>query len=142
MGLVQLSIVVYTGKAGNLCVDMHDNIAKYMGVPAMPFEVMYKDKATEMKRLVFDYIKTLRRQHLGDISEAPAEIDGFQKDTLKIHESGFPLAPQPTSWKKITRGDLEVIYRLYVTRHYREFIVIIFIRYKSLLERPCMSGRR
>jgi hypothetical protein len=83
---------------------------------------MYKDKAMEMKRLVLDYIKVIRRAHLNNSQNAGEEVtNGIQKDTIQIDSSGFPVAPRPQSWKNITRSDLEPLYRLYLTRHYRRW---------------------
>jgi hypothetical protein len=98
----------------------HDEMAKLMGVPATPFDVMYPDKAKEMKRMVLDYIKVLRRAHFSNTQMAGDDItNGLQRDTLQIDESGFPLAPWPQSWIKVTKAEIEPIYRLYIARHYR-----------------------
>jgi hypothetical protein len=43
-------------------------MAKLLGVPAMPFDIMYPEKAIKFKRTVLDYIKVLRRAHQ-DISQ-------------------------------------------------------------------------
>jgi hypothetical protein len=82
---------------------------------------MHKDKAIEMKRMVLDYIKTLRRTHLNNSQIAGEDVTkGIQKDTIQIDSSGFPVAPRPQSWNNVTRSDLEPLYRLYLTRHYRK----------------------
>ena len=96
-------------------------MAKFLGVPAMPFDIMFPDKAKEMKRTVLDYIKILRNAHFSSSQNTGDEItNGLQKNTLQIDESGFPVAPRPQSWLKVKRDDLEPIYRMYMTRHYRE----------------------
>ena len=94
-------------------------MAKFLGVPAMPFEVMFPDKAKEMKRMVLEYIKVLRRAHFDNSQNASHEAtNGFENDTLQIDDSGFPVAPRPISWTKVKKDDLEPIYRLYIARHY------------------------
>jgi hypothetical protein len=99
----------------------HDDIAKLLEVPAMPFNVMFPDKAKEMKRMILDYVKILRRAHAEDSGNAVDDIaNGFQKDAIQIDDSGFPKAPRPLSWIKVTRAELEPIYRLYITKHYRK----------------------
>lgn len=99
----------------------HDEMAKFLGVPAMPFDVMFPDKAKEMKRMVLDYIKVLRRAHINNSQNIIEEsINGLKKNMLQVDESGFPLAPQPQSWEKVKKDDLEPIYRLYIMRHYRK----------------------
>lgn len=86
----------------------------------MPFDVMYSDKAKEIKRMVLDYIKTLRSAHISNSQNANGEIEnGPQQNALQIDEKGFPIAPRPHSGSKITKADLETIYRLYIARHYR-----------------------
>jgi hypothetical protein len=95
----------------------HDEIAKFLGVPAMPFDVMYPDKAKEIKRMVLDYIKALRSAHINNSNDI---TDAQQKNVLQIDEKGFPIAPRPQSVSKSTKADLETIYRLYITRHYRK----------------------
>ena len=86
----------------------------------MPFDVMYPDKAKEMKRMVLDYIKVLRRDHFSNPQLAGNNMDnGLQRNVLKIDPTGYPVAPRPQSWTKVTRADLEPIYRLYIARHYR-----------------------
>ena len=101
-------------------------MAKFLGVPAMPFDLMFPDKAKEMKRNVLEYIKVLRRAHFNNTQNAGEEITkGIQRNTLQIDESGFPLAPRPQSWTKVTKADLEPIYRLYIARHYRKLYHIV-----------------
>jgi hypothetical protein len=124
------SIVVYN--IALLIPCSHDEIAKFLGVPATPFDVMFPDKAKEMKRMVLDYIKVLRRDHLGH-SQTPANINnGLQTNTLEINEAGYPIAPQPQSWTKVKRDNLESIYRLYIARHYRKsYFSLILIMVKG-----------
>jgi hypothetical protein len=96
-------------------------MAKLLGVPAMPFDIMYPEKAIEFKRTVLDYIKVLRRAHQ-DISQGDVVdvVNGIERNTLKVDATGFPLAPRPRSWTKVTRAEVEPIFRLYMTRHYRK----------------------
>ena len=103
----------------------HDEMAKFLGVLAMPFDIMYPDKAKEIKRMVLDYIKVLRRAHFNNSQNIGDEItNGLQKNTIQIDDSGFPVAPRPHSWSKVKREDLELIYRLYMTCHYRKSLFI------------------
>ena len=87
---------------------------------AVPFDVMFPDKAIEMKRMVFDYVKVLRRSHSNSTIMPDVISNGLEKLTLQIDETGFPIAPRPQSWTKIKKDNLESIYRLYMTRHYRK----------------------
>jgi hypothetical protein len=87
----------------------------------MPFDVMFEEKAVEMKRNVLDYLRILRQVHINN-TESPGEeiINGLQRNTLQMHESGYPLAPRPESWTKVTKAEIEPIFRLYIARHYRK----------------------
>lgn len=88
----------------------------------MPFDVMYTDKSTELKRMVLDYIKNIRRDYFSNLqANEDVESNGFKKNTLDINEAGFPLAPRPHSWTMVKRADLEGLYKLYITRSYRTF---------------------
>ena len=96
-------------------------MAKFLGVPAMPFNIMYPDKVKEMKRMVLDYIKVLRRTHPDNSQDAgDAATNGFPRNMLQIDTTGFPVTPWPQSWAKVTKAELEPIYQLYMTCHYRQ----------------------
>jgi hypothetical protein len=84
----------------------------------MPFDVMYPEKAIEMKRMVLEYIKVLRRSHLNNSQSNSQSVGG---DKILIDSNGFPIAPLPQSLTETTRTDLERMYRLYLTRHYRQY---------------------
>ena len=65
-------------------------MAKFLGVPAMPFDIMYPDKVKEMKRMVLDYIKVLHRTHLDNLQDAgDTATNGFPRNTLQIDTTGF-----------------------------------------------------
>lgn len=96
-------------------------MAKLLNVPAMAFDMMYPDKAKEMKRVVLDYIKVLRSTYMEESQNSgDDEPNGFPRNAIRTDVSGFPLVPRPTAWEKVTKADLEPIYRLYMTKHYRE----------------------
>ncbi|KAF8799826.1 hypothetical protein BYT27DRAFT_7119298, partial [Phlegmacium glaucopus] len=65
MGLLSVSVVVYTRKNGQTAIDIHDDIANLLGVPAKSFEDTQSEKALDMKRTVLEYIKTLRAAGAG-----------------------------------------------------------------------------
>jgi hypothetical protein len=115
-------------------------MAKLLGVPATPFDIMYPDKAMEMKRSVLDYIKVLRSAHMSNVQNAGEDItNGFRKNSLQVDDdTGFPIAPRPTLWSKVTKAELEPIYRLYITRHYRKiFYYTLCVDAQSCI-RACM----
>jgi len=95
-------------------------MAEFMGVPAQAFDVMYPEKAKDMKKMVLAYIKVLRTTHFNENEDSSKEMkNGMQRDILQMDEDGFPVAPQPHSWTIVTKADIEPLYRLYITRHYR-----------------------
>ncbi|KAF8801027.1 hypothetical protein BYT27DRAFT_7216453 [Phlegmacium glaucopus] len=49
MGLVSISVVAYTDKAGHFVIDIHDDIADLLGIHSKAFEDIYEDKSQEMK---------------------------------------------------------------------------------------------
>ena len=95
-------------------------MSKNLGLPVMPFDIMYPDKAMEMKRMMLEYIKVLHRSQIRNADGAEENnTNGIQKNILQIDESGYPVAPRPLLGTKVSRVALESIYRLYITRHYR-----------------------
>jgi hypothetical protein len=96
----------------------HDDIAKILELPALPFDVMYPDRATYMKRSVLEYVKALRDAHTTGVDQSHAGQAGADTGVLAIDPNGFPVAPRTHSWKKVTKGDLEPLYRCYITQHY------------------------
>ena len=94
-------------------------MSKNLGLPVMPFDVMYPEKAMEMKRNVLEYIKVLHRSQSENADGADENnTNGIKKNILQIDKSGYPVAPRLVSGTKVTRAALESIYRLYITRHY------------------------
>jgi len=76
---------------------------------------MHQEKAEDIIRTVFEYITTVEAsRHAGSGA-------GHQKNTLtiEVNPDGFPIAPCPPSWDKISKKDLEKLYRTYITLHYR-----------------------
>ena len=99
----------------------HDDIAELIGIPALPFEVMYPDKAKDFKRTLSEYLKELlrvksRRPGQSVADNSSAELHG----SVEIDPSGYPIAPRPQSWTKVPRTVLEPLYRSYITKHYRK----------------------
>lgn len=81
---------------------------------------MFPEKAIEMKKMVIDYIKILQKDHFLN-----SQDDGIQKSILNIDDDGYPIAPRPQSGTKLTRAQLEPMYRLYIARHYRKSCYVV-----------------
>ena len=94
-------------------------MSKFLGVPARPFDLMFPDKAKEIKRMVLDYIKVLWKAHFTNSENTADTADeitnGFRRNTIEIDKSRFPVAPRPQSWSIVKRNELEPLYRLYMT---------------------------
>lgn len=91
---------------------------------------MYPEKAIEMKRTVLDYIKLLRRTYQDISQNTNADVvNGIDQLTLKIDSTGYPLAPRPQSWTKVTRAEVEPIYRMYMAKQYRKSYFLIIIEH-------------
>lgn len=113
-------------------------MAKLLNVPAVQFELMYLEKATEMKKMVVDYVKILRRDHFSNSQAA----EDTEKKVLETDENGYPVGPQLHScqWSKVTKAELEQMYRLYISRHYRKSYYFVF-KYPDYNPKFCQSLR-
>lgn len=80
---------------------------------------MHEEKAQDIIRTVLEYITTVEAsRHAGSGAGSGA---GNRKNelTIVVNPDGFPIAPCPPSWDKISKKDLEKLYRTYITLHYR-----------------------
>lgn len=154
MGLLTFSVVFYTRKNGQLAVDMwvdyvpiynrlhdnflhsHENIAEHLGNTCKSFKQMHESKATEIMRSVHEYIKTVKA---GARTGAGAGSGpGFRNNdiTIEFNQDGHPIVPTPPSWDKITKIELEKLYRTYLAIQYGKtnlagkatFLCIIYCR--------------
>jgi hypothetical protein len=110
-------------------------------MPGNSFNHMYPEKGKEMKRMMLDYVKLLREAH----SQNSGNVirNGYEPNIIRTHESGFPIAPRPFSWTKITKAELEPMYRMYVTHIYRKFNFFGWprkLRCYLYAHRACMQG--
>jgi hypothetical protein len=72
-------------------------------------------------RTVNQYIKTVRAGIGGAGTRTGAGI-GNDHLEIKIDSDGFPIAPSPPSWDKITKDQLEKMYRSYLSHHYSKYL--------------------
>ncbi len=89
----------------------HDEIANVLGVTSKSFEETYEDKAREIKRTLLEYVKTLH---------AVTDGAGAGSSSIQFDSDGFPIAPT-LLLDKMTKGDLERLYHMYISQHYREY---------------------
>lgn len=75
-------------------------------------------------RMVNEYYRTVRETaNAGAVAGAGAGV-GTGIPVIQFDSDGFPIVPA-TSWNKISKEDLEKIYRTYLTTHYRQFFFSI-----------------
>ena len=98
----------------------HDEIAQIMGVLSKSFEETHKDWATEMKRTVLDYIKTLQAICLTGAGTEPGGVSTSHGTIIHWDQDEFPLIPSSVSWDKVSKENLEAIYQSYITQHYHK----------------------
>lgn len=79
-----------------------------------------------MKRAINEYLKTLllAKDRGAEKQDRSADMHG----TLEINPDGYPVAPRTQSWRKVTKADIEPLYRMYITQHYRTFRYFPLIR--------------
>jgi hypothetical protein len=115
--------------------DSHDEIASVLNMPVRSFEEIYPTKSKEFKRTVKEYIETVRSSNSGagaggaDGAEGTIGADetsgaGSIDISIELDNKRFPMAPKIASDTKIKKKDLEQLYRLYLTHHYREWFKI------------------
>ena len=96
-----------------------------MGIPSKTFCEMHPEKAKDILRLINEYIKTVRSSAgIGSGSGAGAG-SGRNNLNIELDPNGFPIVPSIPSWDKISKEELEKLYRNYITQHYRGFIGIL-----------------
>jgi hypothetical protein len=93
----------------------HDDIAPLFKISSKNFEETYQEKVNEMKRTFLEYVKTLKNF----VSSAGAG-SGYSTGQycITMDPQGFPILPLPESWDKISKEELERLYRVYITQHY------------------------
>jgi hypothetical protein len=137
MGLLSFSVVVYTSKNGQQTIDMyvlvpspvcsvlilnlsHENISDLLGIPCKSFTEMYEDRVSEIMRTFHEYIATVKAS--GRAGAGAGAGAGQGKRTIQLNSEGYPIAPSITSREKLSKSDLENLYRSYITFQYRTFI--------------------
>lgn len=108
--------------------NSHDQVAKLFRVQATNFEHTYLDKSEEMKRALLEYVKTLRA--IGSTLNAGTGTGaGIHTNIttgqlhIQLNPKGFPIAPCPDSWEKISKDNIEQLYRSYMTLHYSKLFI-------------------
>jgi hypothetical protein len=79
---------------------------------------MHEAKATDIMRSVHDYIKTVEGSARAGSGAGAGAGSRNKNITIELNPDGYPIAPTPPSWDKITKIDLEKLYRTYLGIHY------------------------
>jgi hypothetical protein len=106
----------------NRNIHSHDNIAELMRVPCQSFNQMYEEKVEDFMRTVMEYVKIVRSA--ASARSSPGAGSGETILDIELDSDGFPKAPTTESLEKITKEDLERLYRSYMTQHYSLFAFI------------------
>lgn len=85
---------------------------------------MYENKVEDIMRTVMEYVKTIRAATAtGTVTGTGTRSDQLTI-SVELDSGGFPIAPSPSLWDKVSKDDLEKTYRSYITHHYRAFFPI------------------
>ena len=148
MGLLTVTFVARTLPEGQLAVEMyvynpnnhslgcddtnrHEIIHDLLGVPALSFERKHHAKAQEMKRMVLDYVKGLKEMS-GPAGTEPAPTAAPRGQKWIETEAGFPKVPADWDLVELGKGELEVVFRDYLGRHYCEWQLFLNIGTESM----------
>jgi hypothetical protein len=72
-----------------------------------------------------EYIKTLRASSSNASGTGTGTGTGIGTKTglsISSDPDGFPIVPNPASWDKVTKDELERLYRSYIGQHYSTFL--------------------
>jgi hypothetical protein len=83
---------------------------------------MYPGQSKELKRTLKEYIETIQKFRIGaDVGAGLDNCDTGSKNMgIELNSNSFPIAPKISIDLKARKRELEQLYRLYITHHYRE----------------------
>ena len=97
-----------------------------MDAPSNTFEDKHEHQVTEMKRLVYLYVKGLRdMSNPSNSGNATPSAPTSKTPTLVIAPGGFPMVPASFNPAGYSKRQLEKLIRQYLSHHYRRFSVIV-----------------
>jgi hypothetical protein len=107
----------FADRSRTLTISRHDKIAKVLGITSRGFEDEHPDEVTKMQRMILVYVKSLLALKSGRAGAGynAAESAG---PNIQVDAEGFPQAPSVAGLDKLTKDDLERLYRGYITDHY------------------------
>ena len=97
----------------------HDNLAKILGVPTLPFAKVHKDFAAEIKRSVGFYVKNLLKMvNPTDGVTGPVAAPSASRPQLEVDSTGYPKVPTSLKLSSFSKRDLEHLFRQFMSQHY------------------------
>ena len=98
-----------------------DRIAELMGVPAAPFVDTHKSDIHKMKVKLMNYMTALRTQkNHPDLPFGIGDDAERLKVVLQTTPNGYPILPIPMVSDNWRKQDWELLFTMYMGRHYRK----------------------
>ena len=102
-------------------------MAEGMGLHMQSFRDKFKDLTSNIKRSMLQYAKILYNLADSKTSEQ-VELGSVEPAAnIKLTDAGYPILPDPTSWRGGRKKELEPLIRTYIGQHYSEFFSIYLI---------------
>ncbi|KAF8802332.1 hypothetical protein BYT27DRAFT_7112774, partial [Phlegmacium glaucopus] len=147
MGMLTMVFTVHSDCQGRWVVDCHEDIAKHVGRNGQSFTARYNDKVMEIKRLLLDFVKSIRTQdgqlassvsnrtgaddhpsgsgsHSTNLVDLQSGVNAFPSprqaiDLVDLSSgiNGFPMLPQAVTGD-LTKKQWEHILRSFLSQHY------------------------
>lgn len=100
-------------------MNRYDNIANTMGVSSQCFVDMHKDKVDELKRLLINYVNSLRQT--ANILAARQPSTPSHNLDLRITNDGYPILPT-LPFQNLNKNDITHLIRTYLNAHYSKLL--------------------
>ena len=92
----------------------HDNMSQLLRIPSKSFNDTNEAKTNEIILLLSEYIQTLKGSRRAGRAGAGTGI----QTNIDMDPDGYPILPTIATWNKISKADLETMYRSYITIQY------------------------
>jgi len=88
--------------------EEYDNLAKMLGVPALPFAKVHKDFAAQIKRTIGYYVKGLLKMvnPTDGVTDDVAAPPSFRPN-LEVDSTGYPKVPTSVDLTRLSKVDME-----------------------------------
>jgi hypothetical protein len=96
----------------------HDNMSQLLGIPSKSFKDTNEAKTNEIILHLSEYIQTLKGSRRAGAGAGASAGTGIRSPNIDVDTDGYPILPTSATWKKISKADLEKMYRSYITIQY------------------------